>query len=275
MVGADGRLGQVVVPLLVEAGVAVTGLSPQWSHACVADRVVTGDATEVDDVAAALEDVDAVVHLGALSHPDAGEPYSVYRINTDSTFNVLSQAAERGVDRAVIASSINASGVPMNHHRSVLPAYYPIDEDLPAQLDDWYSLSKASDELTARMVASRWAMTVVAIRFPLLTSPEDLAGAARGAGLQEAREGYSHLDWRDAAAVLLRGLLAGVRGAVVVGVSAPQTYMGQDTASLLAEHAPEVPIRRPIEGRAVAVDTTRARTLLGFTPRWSSMSPLI
>ncbi|ACQ79169.1 NAD-dependent epimerase/dehydratase [Beutenbergia cavernae DSM 12333] len=275
--GADGRIGRSVVDVLAGAGVTTTGLSPGWEAASRATRIVTGDATSEADVADALEGVDAVVHLAAIAHRDLGRPYDVYRTNTDATFNVLAQAGERGIGRAVIASSINAFGVPMNHH-DLLPAYFPIDEDIPEHLDDWYSLSKRSDELTAEMVASHWGMTVVAVRFPHVSTWEALRShAARVAGApgggQEVREGWSYLDLRDAAAFVLAALTAPISGAHVVGASAPDTLLAVDSAELLDAHAPSVPRRRPIVGRESLVDVARARTLLGFEARYSLHEP--
>lgn len=261
--GADGKIGRAVVADLTERGVAVTALSREWESPSRADRVITGDATVEVDVARALEGADAVVHLAALAHRDAGRPYEVYRTNTDATFNVLAQAGGRGVARAVIASSINAFGIPM-HRKPLLPAYFPIDEQIPYDLDDWYSLSKRSDELTAEMAASHWDMTVVALRFPYVGTPEQVRQHAGHVHDQQVREGWSYIDLSDAAEAIWAGLIAPLTGAHVIGVSAPDTYRPEATADLLAEHAPQVPIRVDIAGRSALIDTTRAAELLGF-----------
>ena len=125
--GAAGRIGSVTTRQLTDHGALVTALSIVDDPSLKADRVVIGDARSEADVAAALEDVELVVHLAALPHPSSGTPYDVYTTNVVSTFNVLAQAGARGIRRAVVASSINAYGVPMNPH-DVLPAYYPLDE---------------------------------------------------------------------------------------------------------------------------------------------------
>jgi nucleoside-diphosphate-sugar epimerase len=249
----------------------VTALTIQNDQPLQADRVLVGDATDPAAVGEALEGVDAVVHLAAIPHRDAGKPYDVYRTNVTSTFNVLSQAGERGIRRAVIASSINAFGVPMNHH-DVAPAYFPIDEQIPADIDDWYSLSKQSDELTAHMVARRWGVDVAALRFPNVESAEALRRISARAELDPAtrmREGWSYLDIRDAAEVIYRALVAEWTGAVVVGLSAPDTLLARPTADLVREYAPGVEVRGQLPGRAPLIDASRARDILGFTPRYS------
>lgn len=267
--GADGKIGRAVVEDLVARGTAVTGLSLTWSSPSTADRVVTGDATEEACVAEAMADVDAVVHMAAIAHRDLAPPYEVFRTNTDATFNVLAQAGARGVRRAVIASSINAFGVPM-HREQLLPAYFPIDEDIPYALDDWYSLSKRCDELTAEMAASRWGMAVVALRFPFVGTPDQVHRHAAEVNHQQVREGWSYLDLRDAVEVVHAGLVAPLSGAHVVGVSAPDTYRPEPSEDLLAQHAPTVALRRRIPGRGALIDTTRASERLGFVARFSA-----
>lgn len=272
--GAGGSIGGDVVGLLHAHGVMVTGLSDRWRRPGPADVVVTGDATDEAVVAGALADVDAVVHMAGIPGAELAPSYRGYRTNTDATFNVLAQAGERGVRRAVIASSINAFGVPA-HQRELLPAYYPIDEEIPRQLDDWYSLSKASDELTAEMAASRWAMTVVALRFPLTTIPSRVRELATVEKHRQIREGWSYLDRRDAARAVIHALVAPLTGAHVIGLSAADTFREEPTEALLDRYAPGVPRRRAFEGREALIDTTRARTLLGFTPRhtWTEPDP--
>lgn len=270
--GAGGSIGGDVVGLLCAYGVRVTALSDNWRRPSPADVALTADATDAAVVADALDGVGAVVHMAAIPGADLAPAYRGYRTNTDSTFNLLSQAGERGIGRAVIASSINAFGVPASHHE-LLPAYYPIDEEIPRHLDDWYSLSKASDELTAEMAASRWSMTVIALRFPLTTLPSRVRELALPERHRQIREGWSYLDRRDAARAVVHALVAPLTGSHVIGLSAADTYREEPTEDLLDRYAPGVPRRRSFEGCEALIDTTRASTLLGFTPRHSWTEP--
>jgi nucleoside-diphosphate-sugar epimerase len=249
----------------------VTALAIQYDQPLEADRLFVGDATDPVTVAEALEGADAVVHLAAIPHRDAGTPFDVYRTNVVSTFNVLSQAGQRGIRRAVIASSINAFGVPMNHH-DVAPAYFPIDEEIPVDIDDWYSLSKQSDELTARMVARHWGVDVAALRFPLVDTAASLLrirGFVEGDPAMRMREGWAYLDLRDAAEAIYRALVAEWTGAVIVGLSAADTLMARPTAELVREFAPAVEVHGELTGRQSLIDATRARDILGFRPKYS------
>ncbi len=183
--GAAGRIGSVTTRHLTELGALVTALTIVEDPALKADRVIVGDTRSEADVAAALEDVEFVVHLAALAHPTSGTPYDVYTTNVVSTFNVLAQAGALGIKRAVVASSINAFGVPFNP-ADIRPAYYPLDEKIPSDVADWYSLSKQNDENTARMAWRRWGIDVVSFRFPHVNTAEVLQRLADGF-IDEAR----------------------------------------------------------------------------------------
>ena len=273
--GADGQIGRAVTELLVRSGFGVTALSLEFTGSISADRVETGDARSPEVVAHAAQGADAIVHLAAIPHPSLGTPREVFTSNVTSTFTVLAEAGERGIQRVVLASSINAFGVPMNPH-VVLPAYYPIDEDIPADIADAYSLSKLTDECSARMAHRRWGTNVVSLRFPFVGPRDGLLSRKAGMELDPAsgaREGWSYLDRRDAAMAVLAALEARVDGAVVVGVSAEDPLLDASTDDLLTSYAPGVPVRRHIGPRESLVDTTRARMLLGFTPRHSIHRP--
>lgn len=264
--GGAGLIGKATTALLNDHGALVTTLSINEEPELSADRVLIGDTRLEPDVADALDGVEAVVHLAALPHPRAGTPYQVYSTNVVSTFNVLTQAAERGIRRAVIASSINAFGIPMNSHQ-IAPAYFPIDAAIPADVDDWYSLSKATDELTAGMAQRRWGIDVVAFRFPhvnrhdVLTRMSDEHREDPGRGMREA---WSYLDVRDAARAILLGLTVELTGTHRLFLAADRTLASYPTEALLDAYAPGVLRLRRFVGREVPMDLGPVRSLLGF-----------
>jgi nucleoside-diphosphate-sugar epimerase len=269
--GASGSIGTATCDYLASQGIAVSALSLDGPFPAGADRVFPGDASSPTVVDAALEDVDAVVHLAAIPHPNLGTPHQVFTTNVTSTFTVLAAAGERGIRRAVIASSINASGLPLNRFHP-LPAYFPIDEEIPTDPEDAYSLSKIVDEQTARMAATRWAMDIVALRFPFVGAGERLTRRREQVSENPGSfvsEGWAYLDLRDAARAVLLALTASITGSQVIGLSARDTILDAPTAELLAEYAPGIPLTRAIEGRDTAIDTSRATTLLGFSAEYS------
>ena len=268
--GAEGRIGTATCEHLAALGASVTALSLPGDGQDVvqhaAARVVHGDTRDDEVVAAAMEGVELVVHLAAIPAPHLADWTKVFSTNVVSTFNVLAHAGERGVPRAVIASSINAYGGPFNSH-DVLPAYYPLDERLPADLDDPYSLSKFTDERTAEMANRHWGIDVVALRFPLTAAQDALEEHARSAvenPRHGAKEGWSYLDARDAARAVERSLLCSTPGAHPVFVAAGTTLLPYPTEDLIDRYGRDRPRLRRFVGREVPIDLTLARTLLGF-----------
>jgi nucleoside-diphosphate-sugar epimerase len=271
--GAGGRLGRHVLVACAEAGIATTAfaLARDAASPIAADQVVIGDARDVLAVSNAVADVDAVIHLAAIPSPDGGTAEEVFLGNTAATFTVLEQAARAGVRQAVIASSHAATGLPFAPSKRE-PAYLPIDEDIPLQVEDPYALSKQVDELTAAMMWWRHNVTVVAIRFPFLGDAEDrlphraeqwAADPAAGAA-----ELWGYLDYRDAAEACIAALTPRRPGCHVVTVAAPTTIAPYPTEQLLDAFLPHVPRRTRFPGRAAPFDVTRARELFGSEPRY-------
>jgi nucleoside-diphosphate-sugar epimerase len=277
LTGASGRIGTVAAVRLREAGASVTALSIEERPRPEADRVVVGDTRSPEDVAAALEGADLVVHLAAIAHPDMAPPHEVYATNVVSTFNVLAQAGAAGVSRAVVAGSINAYGLPMNVHE-VAPAYFPLDTSIPVDIADWYSLSKHQGESTARMAWRRWGIDVVTLRFPHVNDDEGLLAQSRGltedpkTGLCEA---WSYLHTGDAARAIELSLTAGTTGAHAFFLAANRTNAPYRTEELLDAFASDTPRLRRFVGREVPVDLTPARELIGFEARHEISVPTL
>ncbi|WP_112141518.1 NAD-dependent epimerase/dehydratase family protein [Glycomyces dulcitolivorans] len=264
--GASGRIGPVAVAHLRSAGASVTTLSIQANPGLEAERVLVGDTRSQEDVRAALEDADFVVHLAALAHRDIAPPYDVYSTNVVSTFNVLAQAGEAGIARAVVAGSINAYGLPMNRHE-VVPAYFPLDTDIPVDISDWYSLSKHHGESTARMAWRQWGIDVVTLRFPHVHDEQALLAQSKQLE-QDPRPGlcevWSYLHTEDAARSIVLALTANTSGAHAFFLAANSTVAPYRTEELLEAFAPRAPRLRRFVGREVPIDLTPARELIGF-----------
>lgn len=269
--GAGGLIGSAVTRALVDAGHPVTAFDRAFTAGSPADRVITGDATSATDLADAITDVAGVVHLAAIPGLGGDDPYPLFRLNVSATYNLLQTAAEAGIRRAVIASSIQATGLPNGHH-DVRPAYYPMDEDIPTDVADAYSLSKQVDEHTAAAFARSHDMAVVAFRFPYTATVASFGESARGAAAHPERglrEGWSYLDVRDAAEAVRLALVTPMPSAAhVVGLAAPDNLPGIETAVLLREHAPEIEVRGEVHGTMSLCSSARATELLGWRARY-------
>jgi nucleoside-diphosphate-sugar epimerase len=268
--GAAGRLGRRVVAALQVLGVAVTALDRVSHDDLQVDRLLVGSAGDVDVVKRALEGVDGIIHLAAIPVPFRAPPEHVFCGNTAATFTVLEQGAQAGVRRAVIASSYAVTGLPFAR-TTRQPAYLPIDEEIPLQIEDPYALSKQVDELVAQSMWWQHGLSVVALRFPFLGGIEDdlPKRAARIAAdpAFAARELWMYLETRDAASACVLALTAPSGGCHVAGLAAPNTLAPYPTEQLLDAYYPTVPRRTVFEGQAAPIDVRRAQSLLDWAPK--------
>jgi nucleoside-diphosphate-sugar epimerase len=267
--GAAGLLGRAVVAHLRDLGVGVTAMLHHPGD-IEADRVVVGGMSDAAFVRDAVDGADAVIHCAALRAPMMGTPEEVFCGNVTGTFTVLEQAGQAGIRRAVVSSSYSVLGLtfaPTMRH----PAYLPIDEQVPLQVEDPYAHSKQVDELTAELMAKRYAMTVVALRLPFLGGIDDTIRtraeriAIDPGSVNAAREFWTYLETRDAARACVLALTEPPAGCHVVTVAAPNTLAPYPTEQLLAVYHPDVPRRRTFPGRSAPFDLTRATDLLHFS----------
>ncbi|QUQ68428.1 NAD-dependent epimerase/dehydratase family protein [Kutzneria sp. CA-103260] len=116
LTGHQGYLGTVMAPVLAEAGHEVVGLDSGLFADCVlGDRPADPAGIDVDlrDVTAEhLSDVDAVVHLAALSNDPLGSlaPQLTYDINHHASVTLARLAKEAGVERYLYASTCSVYG---------------------------------------------------------------------------------------------------------------------------------------------------------------------
>jgi nucleoside-diphosphate-sugar epimerase len=121
---------------------------------------VVGDLARPQNMAAALADIDAVIHSAGIAHAMSGLPEDDYRmLNTQATIR-LAQAAQRaGVRRFVFLSSIRAQSGPT--------ADRVLTEALAPQPTDAYGRSKLAAEQELAQLDLDW----VALRLTLVYGP--------------------------------------------------------------------------------------------------------
>jgi nucleoside-diphosphate-sugar epimerase len=275
--GGHGLIGRAVTALLAELGARITVYDlggPDAADRAVgggAEAHVTGSVTDVETLRTTIAGHDAVVHLAGLAGLDGGTPEEIYTANALGTFLVMETAGRAGVGKLVYASSINASGLPLNPH-PVLPRQYPWDEDEPVDIADPYSLSKEANEAAARALSRRHGMALTGLRYPLVRDITEDEGtvfarhirrALRADPRRQACEGWTYLDVRDAATATAAALTHQTPAAPGILVAAPRTYLRQPTEEALHRFAPDVP-RRPVPGRDVPVALHRAAAQLDF-----------
>jgi uronate dehydrogenase len=118
------------------------------------EEVITLDLNDRLATEAAMQGVDAVIHLAAIEH-EAGFD-EILAGNITTTYSVFEAARRAGVRRVVFASSHHAVG------------FYPRGEtvgpDDPVRPDSFYAVSKVFGEALGRLYAEKHGLEVVCLR---------------------------------------------------------------------------------------------------------------
>jgi nucleoside-diphosphate-sugar epimerase len=176
--GASGFLGRAVVRALQQAGHDVRTLQRRPSGVAGAEDHL-GSVTDPDATAAAVEGVDAVVHMAAKVSL-AGDPAEFHAVNVEGTRTLLDAATAAGVTRIVHVSSPSVA-----HAGHALQGVGAEPAD-PAGARGEYARTKAEAELLALGRAGD-AASLVVIRPHLVWGPGDTQLIARV--LDRARRG--------------------------------------------------------------------------------------
>jgi UDP-glucose 4-epimerase len=272
--GGSGATGRTTVAHLIDQGYEVVNLD-------LVDRTpaafVEVDLRDYRSVAAALDGVDAVVHLGSNPRPDAAddpvEGAERFAHNTAATFTVLWAAGHLGIARVVWASSQQVFGWPWVE---VTPVYLPLDEHHPQHPQNGYAMSKVACEHLSGHLADRFGMTVIALRLSNvhLTDPAHDASYAALPSVWEHLEQrrpnlWGYIDARDAARAVQRALEVDVTGAHAVTIAAADTLTPTPTAELVERFYPGVPLRPGTGEHQGLHGIDDARRLLGWQPQIS------
>ncbi len=163
LTGGSGFIGSRLAPLAIEAGHAVTVVTPINTPAerarCDAlakagIKLVVAPLEDTNVITRELQGNEVVIHLAAAQH-EAEQPESYFhRINVEGTRNLLELAAKAGVRRFVHGSTIGVYGSAASGR---------LDEQSPLAPDNPYGRTKAAAEQVVRTQQSAMEWAIVRI----------------------------------------------------------------------------------------------------------------
>jgi UDP-glucose 4-epimerase len=169
LTGGTGFIGQHLLRELTRRGYQVRVLlrRPTMLPADCTSAVI-GDIARPQNMASALADVDAIIHLAGLSVAASGRPEDDYRVlNVEATVGLARSAQRAGVRRFVFLSSVRAQAGPSDAR--------VLTEELEPRPTDPFGRSKLAAEQGLANVGIDW----VALRLALAYGPGVTGNMAR------------------------------------------------------------------------------------------------
>jgi nucleoside-diphosphate-sugar epimerase len=269
--GGTGKGGRWVVQDLREHGhdVVNVDLVPDGSPN---DLFLLTDLTDSGQVHDVVRGADAVVHFAAIPASGLRPAGETFRINTVSTWNAFHGAVSAGVGRVVWASSETVLGLPFDRP----PDFAPIDETITPRPESSYALSKLVGETLASQLNRQSGIPFVGLRISNIMEPADYARFESWQDDARVRKWnlWGYVDARDVATAVRLAVEADTTGAEICIVAAADTAMRRDSAGLMAEVFPDVPLRRAVEGRGTLLAIDHAADVLGYRPAHSWLDAL-
>jgi nucleoside-diphosphate-sugar epimerase len=264
--GGSGKGGRWVVRDLREHGhdVVNVDLVPDGS---ANDLFLLTDLTDSGQVQDVVRGAEAVVHFAAIPAPGLRPVAETFRVNTVSTWNVFHAAIASNVKRVVWASSETVLGLPFDRP----PDFAPIDESITPRPESSYALSKLVGETLAEQLNRQTGTPFVGLRISNIMEPTDYARFPSWQDDPLVRKWnlWGYVDARDVATAVRNAVEADTTGADVCIIAAADTVMNRDSADLMAEVFPNVPLRRQVSGRETLLAIDHAGDLIGYQPAHS------
>ncbi|MGH2928582.1 MAG: NAD-dependent epimerase/dehydratase family protein, partial [Solirubrobacteraceae bacterium] len=267
--GATGKVGRAVVACALGDGHDVVGIdrvppAPGGEAPGVEYRLV--DTTSHDDFESAARGADALIHLAAYPSPRGNPDHEVFNNNAVSSYNALSIGVGLGMKRICQASSVNAIGTSFS--RRVRYDYLPLDEKHPTYNEDPYALSKWVCEAQADSFCRLQSdLAIASMRFSWVCESREagIAGRSARGGVDIAtKELWGYTVAAAAARACVDSLTGSWFGSEAFYLIAPRTIATRPSAELVAEHYPQVSLRRSLVGDQGLYDCSKAEQLL----RW-------
>lgn len=268
--GAAGRIGSVVVSVLLEYGHEVRAVDrrgpvPQFP---VSMPVQSVDLMDPDAARRAVDGVEAVVHLANMGRWCDLDMQLALADNMRMHQNVFCAAVETKVSRILFASSVHAfngiapdgSLVPESR-----PAYLPLDGALPPLPVSAYGMSKQFGEAMLEYLSRQTGVVTVSYRYPWVSALEEV----RKVSVQRPRWqsfGFAFLTSQDAAELVQATLAAPLTGWRVLFPAERENLLRRPARQLIEEFYQGVPLRRPLEEIDGLVDLTHIQRDIDWSP---------
>lgn len=265
--GAAGLLGSYVTRAFMDAGYKVRGVD-------IAQRdnldLIIADLTQLDVALNLIKKVDHVVHIASLPRPVGYAAEDVYSTNMSLMFNVVEAMERNKINSLIYASSFSTIGLPFAN-KPPAPDYLPIDSRHGTKALDIYALTKLLGENIIDYWVARTGGNAMSIRMPWIQDPAIFSrDVLPRRSTEDAKlDLWAYIDGRDAARAFVLAAQANLLGHNRFFISANDTYSEIESAKLITEFYPDVPVKKAINEFSSLLSNEEAKELIGFEPQHS------
>lgn len=296
--GGSGTIGGYVLRELLRMGHAASSYS-RTAPKVEGVRFIPGDIMDQGCLTEAGWGHDAIIHLAAVPGPGRATPDQLIGLNVVGTVMLLEAAVQASVGKVIFASSGAATGFAFQQHE-IVPQYLPLDEEHPSAPQDEYGLSKLLAEMTCKRYSDAFSIQTICLRIHnnwyLDRAGAETAvrgGWAKGMTVEDLWEQryvktiedrgewpvpgppppkkmlWMVTDARDAAQAFRLAVENEKITHEVFLVSGHDTCSLVDTPTLIAQHFPDVPLKRPLEDYASLWSHEKVTRMLGYRPQYT------
>ena len=260
--GSNGFIGQHVCKALVDAGHRVIPL----------DINIPWVQADITQPLPKMPDLDAVIHLAALSHPRQCDenPAKAYEVNVLGTSNVLRMALASGAKKFVFSSSAHVFDIP--------PRYLPTDELHPLRLNNVYTTTKILGEQLCQLYWENHGLSYTTLRLFNAYGPgqalgyfipDQIAKAAKGGfGLRGRNVTKDWIFVTDVADAFVKAVSSDFVGPINIGTGV-ETDLGTIAEIIARAYEVELATFPSDSPSRMCADNSRAKRVLGWEPKTS------
>lgn len=264
--GSAGQIGRVVCPVLETRG-----------HQIVRFDLARGqNILNPDQIRAAIQNCEAVVHLAALLGHENESAEDIMAVNLLGTYNLLAAAQEAEIKRVVFFSSAEVLGVFRGERK---PDYLPLDDFHLCYPTSPYAISKKLAEEMCEWWTKNTGIPTICLRLPGVFEAETYEFIRDNRRANPELEWHpfwqfgAFLDGRDAAQAARCALECSFSGNDTFLLCADDISSAQKTSRELVEMLlPDVEWRGGPEFETepfkALIDTRRAQEILGWKPQF-------
>ena len=257
--GANGFIGKHVCKALTDAGHRVIPL----------DIAIPWIQADITQPLPKMPDLDAVIHLAALSHPRQCDenPAKAFDINVQGTHNVLKMALASGAKKVVFSSSAHVFDIP--------PRYLPTDELHPLRLNNTYTTTKLLGEQLCHLFYENHGLSYITLRLFNAYGPNQAVGYYIPDQIAKAEKGGFELrgrnvtkDWvfvTDVADAFVKALSSDFVGPINIGTGV-ETDLGTIAEIIAEAYQVELATFPATIPTRMCADRKRAERVLGWSP---------